>query len=507
MKERICQLNGIDPTELEISAFLNMQEIPEVVAFKETILDNREKRYLIVGDYDCDGICATVIIKRLLDRLNILNNYIIPSRSRQGYGLNEEIVNNAHEYHFDIILCVDNGVTAYEPIKLAKEHGIQVFVIDHHEYSELPDFEALLHPNLLPEAYHDMCAAGLCALLSDHFDYDELSAVYGGLATIADMVPVLRYNRYLIKRMYDILKTEDILPIRYLLNDAELDYESLSYTVIPKINAISRLEELMNVNHMVRYLLENDPSCRQYLGYIEKINRIRKEDTRLMYDSVKASIRDEDSFLLIRSDTFKEGLCGLLANRLMNEYHKPVVILSEKEGELKGSGRSPAGFDLYTYLKVFSELFHTFGGHEQAVGLSLSTDDYERLKEDIRNNPCVIPEKMQDVLLIDSDKIDPGLLSQLEALQPYGTSFKEPLFAMRNVSYASRFLVARKYPKFVISRQLEAISFDPSDANKPFDTMIGRIKRDRYHKNRISFVIEELLQFYYNLDISKEVTL
>ena len=97
LKERICQLNGIDCQELEISAFLNMQEIPEVDAFKQRILENRDKRFLIVGDYDCDGICATVIIKRLLDRMHIASNYIIPSRFRQGYGLNEEIVRNAYE--------------------------------------------------------------------------------------------------------------------------------------------------------------------------------------------------------------------------------------------------------------------------------------------------------------------------------------------------------------------------------------------------------------------------
>ncbi len=493
LKERICQLNGIETEELEISAFLNMPEIPEVDAFKEKILSNSDKRYLIVGDYDCDGICATVIIKRLLDHLHIANNYIIPSRFRQGYGLNEEIVNNAHDHHFDIVLCVDNGVTAKQPIELAKEYGLQVFIIDHHEYTEEPQADALLHPDLLPEDFHDMCAAGLCSLLSDHFDHDELSEVYGGLATIADMVPVLRYNRFLIKRMFETLKTKEILPIRYLLNDSELDYDALSYTVIPKINAISRLEELMNVNHMVRYLLVNDASCRQYLGHIERINQIRKEDTRIMYDSVKANIRDEDPFILIRSETFKEGLCGLLANRLMNEYHKPVVILSEREGELKGSGRSPKGFDLYTYLKAFSGLFTTFGGHEQAVGLSLPAEDYGRLEEAIRNHPVHVPEHLQDVLLIGLETIDLHLLMELEELRPFGTSFVEPLFAIRDVSYTNRFLVAHKYPKYVLSHQLEAISFDPAHANRQFDTMIGRIQRDRYHKNRVSFIIEDLL--------------
>ena len=493
LKERICQLNGIDAAELDVSAFLNTPDLPAIEAFKETLLAHKDKRFLIVGDYDCDGICATVIIKRLLEHLQIASNYFIPSRFKQGYGLNEQIVRNAHDNHFDAIFCVDNGVVAYEPLQLAKELGLLTFIIDHHEHAEVPEADAFLHPSLLPEGYQDMCAAGLCCLFADHFYQDELSQVYGGLATIADMVRVLGYNRFLIKRMYEILKTKEILPIKYLLQDVSLDYEQLSYTVIPKINAISRLEELMNVNYMVRYLLENDASCMQFLPHIEKINRIRKEDTKKMYQYAKAFIEKEKPMIVLRSVHFKEGLCGLLANRLMNELNKPVLVLCEKEGELKGSGRSPAGFDLYTYLKAFSSLFSTFGGHEQAVGLSLPAEAFTELMTMIDEHPFSIEEKTDHILLIDPEKIDLAILSELEELRPFGTSFKEPRFALQDVKIKDRFLVAGKYPKYSINNNLDAISFDPSHADKSFHTMIGKLQRDHYRRNRISFVIEDLL--------------
>lgn len=491
--ERICQLNGISAADLDLSAFFNVPILPIVETFKEKLSEYQDKRFLIVGDYDCDGICATVIIKRLLESLHIACNHFIPSRFKQGYGLNEQIVRNAYDNAFDVIFCVDNGSVACDALALAKELGLKVFIIDHHEYADAPEAEAFLHPDLFPQEYRDMCAAGLCCLLSDSFHEDELSEVYGGLATIADMVRVLGYNRFLIKRMYEILKTKDILPIRYLLGDASLDYEQLSYTVIPKINAVSRLEELMNVNYMVHYLKDNDASCMKYLKYIENINTIRKEDTKKMYAYAKKQIDPDQPFLLLKSDTFKEGLCGLLANRMMNEYQKPVLVLSEKEGELKGSGRSPDGFDLYTYLKAFSGLFTAFGGHEQAVGLSLPLEAYDALTDAIAKNPFLLKDKDMDVLVTDPDKVDLEMLSQLEGLRPFGTAFKEPLFAFKDVEYRNCFLIAQKYPKYVLTRQLEAISFHSDHINKQFTTMIGRIQRDSYHKNHIRFVIEDLL--------------
>ena len=322
-------------------SFKDIDKCVEVVrrAMKEN------KKIYIYGDYDCDGICATTIMMKLLSDLKIKANYYIPSRSKEGYGLNDKIVDTAVENGFDVLLCVDNGIVAADQLNKARLAGLLTFVIDHHEYKQLPDCDGILHPDLFPEKYHDMCAAGICALLANSFKEDSLNFAYGGLATLADMVSVFDYNRYLMKKMLTVLKNEDIYPIKFLLG-ADISYENLSYNVIPKINAVSRLDEYMNVNYVVRYLLDNSNGCQKYLNKIETINTQRKELSKAMAGKAKRLMDERHDLVIVRSDSFKEGLCGLIANRLMNECGKAVLVLSESDEELKGSGRAPKGADL-----------------------------------------------------------------------------------------------------------------------------------------------------------------
>ncbi|MBO4358648.1 MAG: DHH family phosphoesterase [Erysipelotrichaceae bacterium] len=495
LKERICEINNVTEEELDVSRFNNVPEIKVLKEFKDRLDRCRDMRFLIVGDYDCDGICATTIIKRLLDSLEIQNNHFIPSRSRQGYGLNDEIVRNAYDNGFKAIFCVDNGVSARDQLAKARDLGIKTFVIDHHEYSDRPECDAFLHPDMFEENYRDMCAAGLCTLLSESYRHDDLSVVYGGLATMADMVCVLGYNRYLITEMMKILKSTDILPVRYLLGKKEVDYDSLTYNVIPKINAVSRLEQMLNVNYVVRYLLNNDDSCLQYLGKIEEINRTRKDLGSEMYGLAQRLADRNRDIVIVKSDVFREGLCGMIANRLMNELEKPVIILSENGDELKGSGRSPNGSNFYEYLKNAEEIFSTFGGHAQAVGLSLKKDRLPELLEYVENNEFPCPEQIRNVLVLDREDISFDMLEELEELKPFGSGFMEPLFAVKDVDCRNRYIINRKYPKYRISDQLEAISFRSSDIDKDFDTIIGRIKKDDYHAGKLSMIIEDLMRF------------
>ncbi|MEE3409201.1 MAG: DHH family phosphoesterase, partial [Erysipelotrichaceae bacterium] len=195
LKDTICQINGVELSSLDVSDF-KVDDLKILNDFKDHLLSLKDKRFFIVGDYDCDGICATAIMKRLFDDLNIASNYYIPSRAKEGYGLNMRIVDTAADHGFDVLLCVDNGIIANEQLRHARERGLHTLVIDHHEYQDDPDCDAFLHPNLFDEKYADMCAAGLCALLSSSIREDDLTLVYGGLATLAVMVQVLGYNRY-----------------------------------------------------------------------------------------------------------------------------------------------------------------------------------------------------------------------------------------------------------------------------------------------------------------------
>ena len=490
--ERICNINNVDINNLDVSNFevdYNQEIINE---FKNKLLSNSDKRFFIVGDYDCDGICATTIIKRLLESLNIECNYYIPSRFKQGYGLNKDIVKIASDNNFGALLCVDNGAVAYEQLEYAKELGLKTFVIDHHEYEKQVDVDAFLHPNLFNENYSDMCAAGLCALLANSFKEDSINIVYGGLATLADMVTVLNYNRFLLKRMIDILNSEDVLPIKYLLGNNPVSYESLSYNVIPKINAVSRLEDMMNVNYVVRYLSENNQECLKYLNKIEEINTTRKDLTRQMSSLAERLIDHNEEFIVLKSDVFAEGLCGLIANKILSEYGKPVLVLNKNNNELKGSGRSPDGFDIFSYLSKTKELFSAFGGHNQAVGLSMDYENYDKLIDFIHSNNFEVEEKEKDALYLEINDIDESVINDIEELAPYGHGFEKPLLCIDG-TYSSSFNIKGMYPKFILNDKLEAISFNSSHINKDFKMMIGHLRKDDYHRNKLSFLIEDLI--------------
>ena len=491
--ERILQINNIDKKDLDISNFNVDYDLEIVNSFNEKLLSNKDKRFFIVGDYDCDGICSTAIIKKLFDDLGIKNNYYIPSRTKQGYGLSIEIVKTAYENKFDCILCVDNGIVADDALIYARSIGIVTFVLDHHEYQNKPKCDYFLHPNLFEDKYSNMCAAGLCCLVSNSIRRDEFSMALGGLATLADMVSIFNYNRYLACEMLKIVKQGKINSINLLLGRNEITYNNLSFNVIPKINAVSRLDDLMNVNYVVKFLLADAKEAIHYFDKIENINNARKNYSSQMYNTATRLIDDSTNLIVIKDDSFKEGLCGLVANRIMDSYKKPTIVFAQIGDKLKGSGRSILGFNIYEYLNGCKELFDTFGGHELAVGLSMPVDKFDSFINYINNNPIVIEEPNVDVIVVDQNNINFDLLDELKSLEPFGSNFKEPLIALRKPVYASKYVVANKYPKFDINDNLSAISFNTNFINKDFEYMIGRIKQDSYDQDKLSFVIEDLV--------------
>lgn len=494
LRSQICEMNQVDIAQLDVSGFSADMGLDLLRRFRETVLSLKDSHFFIVGDYDCDGICATAILKRLLDKLDIRSNYYIPSRSKEGYGLNDRIVQTAIDNSFDVLVCVDNGVKAVEPLIKARNAGIRTIVIDHHEYQEEPPADLFLHPDLFPAEYADMCAAGLCALLANSFVRDDLFTVYGGLATLADIVTVFGYNRSLLKEMIDLLRNKTILPIQHLLGRNEVSYDNLSFQVIPKINAVSRMESRMNVNHVVRYLLDPE-EAQKYLPVIEDINRSRKQMTKEMAAVAERLSHPETDVILVHSEAFPEGLCGLVANRLMYRFGKPVIVLSEGEGLLKGSGRSPKGSDLYAYLKQIEGTFAAYGGHAQAIGLTLERNRLPELTDFIEKHPFIYEEAAQNVLILEQERIDEGLYEELEELKPFGPGFEEPLIGIRDPRIERKIIVSNSYPKFILGENLDAISFDPALRNAQFDLMIGRLKKDDYHRDRFSLIIEDLVEF------------
>lgn len=488
--DNIYLINNITKSDLEIDRFDNINYHQSLFDFKDKLLTLKDKHILIVGDYDCDGICATIITKRLLEHLGINNSYYIPSRIDEGYGLSEKIVSIAHKHHYDVIITVDNGVSATSSISLANSLGIKVMIIDHHEYVDIPDCYGFIHPNLLDKDFNKLSAGALCYLLSTLFYEDDYSLVLGGLSILSDMVGVLNYNRYLLKKMMNILNTSDIYQIK-LLNGASVDYDSLSFNAIPKINAVSRMG--YNANILVKYFLSDKDECIKLLDSINKINDYRKNETKTECDLALSMLNRKDKLALIVSSEFKEGICGLIANRISLNYDVPCIVFSKKDGLLKGSGRSRENFNIYEYLSNTRELFTSFGGHGQACGVCIEESRFDELKSYVDSHELELLDYQKDVISVEQSDIDFDLFNKIDSLKPFGIDFKEPLIHIKDFEYKSKFLIKNKYPKFTVDNKLSAISFNEYDSYRQFSDLYAYIRKDDYHQGALSLLIEELL--------------
>lgn len=489
IEEALEIINGFSLSKLDVNNFKIDINQDSLIKFKNKILEYKDKKFFIVGDYDVDGIFSTTIICRLFDKLEIKHNYYIPSRVKEGYGLNKEIIDNAIKYEFDVLLCLDNGISANEEIEYAKNNGLKVFVIDHHEYSDLPQVEAIIHPNLLNEEYNDTCTTGLCYLLDKEFCDDSFSLVLSGIASLADMVKVFDYNRYIIKRALDELNTGKYDVINLINKKPEYTYQSLTFNVIPKINAVSRLG--YNANQVVAFLLGKEEVPNAFVIKLDKVNDERKSLTSQMNEKAN-NVLINSNIIVAYDESFKEGLCGIVSTRIMLEYNKPAIVLSKKDGLLKGSGRSLGSFNLYEYLSNIKEIFQTFGGHEKALGISILEENIEELITYINDHPIEYEEEDKKVIKLNNNDVNYSAYETLERLMPFGTDFNEPLFIIENDNF-KKYVVANKYPKYIINENAEAILFDVEKQKEDFKYIVGSIQKDNYYKNKVTVMIEDLV--------------
>lgn len=494
-KERIIDYYADNPRFKEalfndFELDLNQEVLKRGHEFIESL---KGQRVLIIGDFDCDGISATAIIKMLFDKLGIANNYYIPSRFHEGYGLSLKQVQKAIDFSFDALVTVDNGITAAEALKVAKDKGIKTMVIDHHSYDTLPQADYILHGDLLAKPYQKACAAGLCYLLMASFEDDDLAACYAGVATFADMVEVFGYNRYLIKRAYQLLNKSEIKTYNALSGKKQnYTYDDLSFLLASRINAVSRIKGA-NVNTVVSFLLEkDDDKLLKGAQKLKQINNLRKDLSDVMTQRALRLVDDRD-FLILYDEHFEEGLCGPVANRIARTFQKPCIVLAKGEEEIKGSGRSIDDFDLLTYLKKYDHLFKRLGGHKQAVGLSLDFDMVNPLLEATKVLDLPVSLKELPCLPLYAEDISLDTLAFINELEPFGIGFEEPLFYMDDLKISSRYLIKQKYTKFRFVNGLEAISFHEDDYNRDFKRLIAYLKADSYHKNRLSLQIQDLI--------------
>ena len=415
---------------------------PDMAKIKERIFNaikNKEK-IIVYGDYDCDGICSTTIMVKTFEKLNYPVSYYIPIRYLDGYGLNVNNVIKIKEAGFKLIICVDNGICQVEAINKANELGIDVIVIDHHEEGE-ERVKALgiIHPSISNISDVFGCGGFMSLITSAALlgSYDPYLLTLAGLSTISDMMELKKYNRNVVRLALYNLKKYRYKALMSLLESEMITEKSFGLDIAPKINAVGRLVDDKTINRLVKFLLsEDDEEIFKLSSWIKNTNELRKTLTKEAVEALPKDLFNEEGIVL-KLD-IKEGLIGLIANRLLNEYNVPTIIFtkdSTNEKFLKGSIRSKEGFNVQKAFESLSKYMVAGGGHALAGGLTIKEEDFDSFKVDFirlakeykfsKVEPPSIEINLPDISFKNYEI--------LREFSPFGVGFAEPIFSLKNI--------------------------------------------------------------------------
>jgi single-stranded-DNA-specific exonuclease len=401
-----------------------------------------EARITVHGDFDVDGVCATVVMVSTLRSLGAEVDWLIPDRIADGYGLSEENVRRLAERGTELLLTVDCGITAVAEVARARELGMEVVVTDHHQPgAELPDCP-ILHPQVSDYPFESLCGTAVawklaCALrerAGSAAADEDLDLV--ALATVADVVPLVGENRNLVRRGLAEVRRARRPGIRALLAASKCDPErldegDLGFRLAPRINAAGRLYRADAGVEL--FLTEDEERARQIAEELSRANSERRATEREVDAAAEACRRElpddlrEAPGLVLAGEDWHPGVVGIVASRLVERHHRPVVVISlDGEGGGRGSGRSIPGFDLLAALDACSEHLEGFGGHRAAAGLNLRAENLDAFRRAFAAHARSVlgPEDLRRTERIDAMVGGVGigleLAEELGRLAPFG---------------------------------------------------------------------------------------
>ncbi len=420
------------------------------------------RKIVIYGDYDVNGVCGTSILWSCLRLAGCRGvTYYIPHRVEEGYGVNGEALRRlAVENPRALVITVDCGISAIREAELARELGLELIITDHHTIgSDLPRAGVIVHPRLEGSQYPsgDLCGAGVAFKLawqvckgfgdgkraSPHLrDYLVRALGLVALATIADVVPLSDENRIMVRHGLSGIESDPSIGMRALLevsgclNKKKLTSGTVGFTLGPRINAAGRLERAMRAVEMLT--TDDARLAKEIAQELEVCNSRRQEVERKIYEEARGMIEagggvKDRGAIVLASKGWHAGVIGIVAGRLVENYHRPTIVLAIGEAHAQGSARSIPGFDLYEAIKDCSGSLIGFGGHAAAAGLKVAEEhlaDFASLFEERCRN-ALSPEQLEKVLNIDAE-VNLGVLSlrvveEIERLEPFGIGNQRPL--------------------------------------------------------------------------------
>ncbi len=470
---RLLVSRGVSSVE-QAKAFLNpgieqlhapwmMLGMREAVERISQALESQEK-ILIYGDYDVDGATSVVLLSKALRMLGGSPEYYIPQRLGEGYGLRTAVLEQAASGGVGLVITVDTGIRAHEELRAARQLGLDVIVTDHHlPGSDPAPAVAVLNPHQEGCQYPDknLCGVGVVLKLAQAlFEYAGrlLAGEYpkwfqsffklAALGTVADSVPLQGENRVLTRLGLEGLATPVNPGLRALLARAlpgksNLRSEDISFRIAPRLNAAGRMRDARSV---VELFEAAAPEAGALAEQLEQLNAERQRVEERIRNEIFDRIENEPALsdcrvLCVEGAGWHRGVLGIVASKVMERIHRPVLVFSN-EGQLcYGSGRAPAGVHLLRLLETCPELMERFGGHAQAVGVTIATERLGLLRTRLNQAALAYPPATPPVIEIDTElelaEITPRLLRELESCEPFGIGNPKPLFICRNVELIS----------------------------------------------------------------------
>ena len=394
------------------------------------------KRMTVHGDFDVDGVCATTILVGALRELGADCDWLIPDRMVDGYGLSADNVRKLAERGTQLLITVDCGITAVGEVELAKELGMDVVVTDHHQPSEdLPDC-LILHPSIDGYPFGSLCGTAVAWKLGTALRGADADLDLVALATVADVVPLVGENRALVKRGLEEVRRARRPGIRALLaaakcDPSQLDEGDLAFRLAPRINAAGRLYRADAGVEL--FLTEDEERAEEIAQELSRANGERRATERRVLQEAEVALKElpahlqEASGLVLAGRDWHPGVIGIVASRLVEKHHRPVVVVSlDGEGGGRGSGRSIPGFDLLAALEACSEHLEGFGGHRAAAGLQIEASSVDGFREAFAAHAteALGPEDLKRTERIDAivggASLGLDLAEELRRLAPFG---------------------------------------------------------------------------------------
>ena len=444
-----------------------MQDMDRAVAIiKDKIRE--EKSIRIIGDYDVDGICSTYILKQGLMLCGGKVDAVIPHRVKDGYGINESLIEEAHKDNIDTIITCDNGIAAAKPLEYAASLGMTCVVTDHHEIPYemegeekqfcLPPAAAVVDPKREDCSYpfKKICGAVVAwkfvLKLWEGVQINETKKrellEFAGIATVCDIMELLDENRIIVKEALKSMANSANAGLRALirvhdLNPAKLSAYHIGFVIGPCFNATGRLDSAEKTLELLE--CNNDREAIFLAAELKKMNESRKDMTEKAVDEAVQIVEEKemwkDKVMVIYLPKCHESLAGIVAGRIKEKYARPTIVLTNGEECVKGSGRSIDAYSMYEELSKCKELFLKYGGHKMAAGLSLEEDKVAVLQKVLNENCSLKEEDMEEKIVIDVPMplsfVTKDFLKQLELLEPFGVGNAKPIFAQKNITFLS----------------------------------------------------------------------